>query len=32
MYVDGAWFDIDIAAPDGVQQLLAAEDAAGLLE
>src|SRR5262245_52360678 len=30
--VDGALVDIDVAAPDAVEQLLAAEDAAGVLE
>src|SRR2546423_5724172 len=32
MDVDGALIDIDVAAPDAVEQLLAAEDAAGMLE
>src|SRR3979490_3400737 len=32
MYVDGALVDIDVAAPDAVEQLLAAEHAAGMLE
>ena len=31
MDVDGAGLDIDVRAPDGVEQLLAAEDAAGVL-
>ena len=30
--VDGALVDIDVAAPDAVEQLLAAEDAAGMFE
>src|SRR5206468_7357807 len=30
--VDGAFVDIDVAAPDAVEQLLTAEDAAGMLE
>src|SRR5437588_576495 len=30
--VDGAFVDIDVAAPDAVEQLLAAEHAAGMLE
>src|SRR4029453_13366727 len=32
MDVDGALVDIDVAAPDAVEQLLAAEDAAGMLQ
>ena len=32
MHVHGALIDIDVAAPDAVEQLLAAEDAAGMLE
>src|ERR1700687_3616197 len=32
MHVDGALVDIDIAAPDAVEQLLAAEHPAGMLE
>src|SRR5665213_3277237 len=32
MDVDGALVDIDVAAPDAVEQLLAAEHAAGMLE
>src|SRR4051812_45505049 len=30
--VDGTLVDIDVAAPDAVEQLLAAEDAAGMLQ
>src|SRR6266540_6107885 len=32
MDIDGALVDIDVAAPDAVEQLLAAEDAAGMFE
>src|SRR6185436_18297172 len=32
MHVDGALVDIDVAPPDAVEQLLAAEDAAGMLQ
>src|SRR6185436_18098427 len=32
MHVDGALVDIDVTAPDRVEQLLAAEDAAGMFE
>src|SRR6185503_11868570 len=31
MNVDGAGFDIDVGAPHGIEQLLAGEDAAGVL-
>src|ERR1700676_771480 len=32
MHVDGALVDIDVAAPDRVEQMLAGKDAAGMLE
>ena len=32
MHIDSALFDIDIAAPDGIEQLFAAEHPAGVFE
>src|SRR3954468_11841172 len=32
MHIDGALVDVDVTAPDAVEQLLAAEHAAGMLQ